>query len=102
MRWAFIFPFPQEICLISVNLKYYSKAIKSPLGQQVRDFYTSTSKQILDIHEEASRIASQQKQKAASDGNPAAVPDVAAEPVEPKVAVSEPVADTAEAVAPST
>jgi RNA recognition motif-containing protein len=62
--------------------EYYSKAITSPLGQQVRNFYTSTSKQILDIHEEASRIASQQKEKAARD---------AAKPVELKAstAVSE-------------
>jgi hypothetical protein len=69
-----------ENCLISI--KYYSKAITSPLGQQVRNFYTSTSKQILDIHEEASRIASQQKEKAARD---------AAKPVELKAstAVSE-------------
>lgn len=90
--------------MISVNLKYYLKAMKSPLAQQVRVFYTSTSKHILDIHEEASRIASQQKQKAASGENSAVVPDVAAvsEPVESKAAVSEPVADTAEGVAPST
>jgi hypothetical protein len=46
---------------------YYTKAMQSPLGQQVRNFYTSTSKQILDIHEEASRISSQQKEKAAKD-----------------------------------
>ena len=78
-----------ENCLISI--KYYSKAIKSPLGQQVRDFYTSTSKQILDIHEEASRIASQQKEKAARD---------AAKPVELKAstAVSENPTTTPDAV----
>jgi hypothetical protein len=61
-------------------VKYYSKAIQSPLGQQVRDFYTSTSKQISDIHEEARRIASQQKEKAASR-NSATAPD-ATKPVE--------------------
>lgn len=33
----------------------------SPLGQKVLDFYTSTSKQVQDIHEEARRIAEQQK-----------------------------------------
>lgn len=37
------------------------------MGQQVRNFYTSTSKQILDIHEEARRMASQQKDKAAKN-----------------------------------
>ncbi|KAH8077250.1 hypothetical protein BXZ70DRAFT_1073973 [Cristinia sonorae] len=36
---------------------YYSRALSSPFGQKVRQFYTSTSKQIFDIHEEARRIA---------------------------------------------
>ncbi|KAL0576218.1 hypothetical protein V5O48_005754 [Marasmius crinis-equi] len=36
---------------------YYSRALSSPMGQRVRDFYTSTSKQVFDIHEEAKRIA---------------------------------------------
>jgi len=90
--------------------EYYSKAIASPLGQQVRDFYTTTSKQILDIHDEARRISSQQKEKAARDAtkdsqpvelkastaaseNPATAPDAAkaSEPTESKAdtAVSE-------------
>lgn len=43
-------------------MKYYSKAIRSPLGQKVRAFYTTTSKQVMDIHEEARRIASQKTQ----------------------------------------
>ncbi|KAJ8080863.1 hypothetical protein PM082_017698 [Marasmius tenuissimus] len=37
---------------------YYTRALSSPMGQKVRDFYTSTSKQVFDIHEEAKRIAS--------------------------------------------
>jgi len=37
------------------------KAITSPLGQKVRSFYTDTSKQVLDIHEEARRIADHEK-----------------------------------------
>jgi len=41
---------------------YYQKAIASPLGQKVRSFYTSTSKQVQDIHEEARRIADQEKE----------------------------------------
>ncbi|EPQ54708.1 hypothetical protein GLOTRDRAFT_116517 [Gloeophyllum trabeum ATCC 11539] len=41
--------------------EYYSKALASPWGQKVRQFYTTTSKQVLDIHEEARRIADQQK-----------------------------------------
>ncbi|PCH40352.1 hypothetical protein WOLCODRAFT_88638 [Wolfiporia cocos MD-104 SS10] len=32
---------------------YYSRAIASPFGQKVFSFYTTTSKQVLDIHEEA-------------------------------------------------
>jgi hypothetical protein len=77
--------------------EYYSKAISSPLGQQVRDFYTTTSKQIMDIHEEARRISTQQKDKAARDaakpvelkdtavsGGPATAPADAAKPAESK------------------
>jgi RNA recognition motif-containing protein len=41
--------------------EYYSKAISSPFGQKVFSFYTSTSKQVRDIHEEARRIADQHK-----------------------------------------
>ena len=37
------------------------------MGLQVRNFYTTTSKQIWDIHEEARRITSQQKEKAAKN-----------------------------------
>ncbi|KAI3611054.1 protein vip1 [Moniliophthora roreri] len=36
---------------------YYSKALTSPWGQTVLKYYTTTSKQVLDIHEEAKRIA---------------------------------------------
>ncbi|GLB38284.1 putative RNA recognition motif containing protein [Lyophyllum shimeji] len=46
---------------------YYAKAISSPLGQKVWQFYTSTSKQVQDIHEEARRIAEQHKAAASSE-----------------------------------
>jgi len=46
---------------IKVAGDYYTRALGSPLGQRVRSFYTSTSKQILDIHEEARRIADEHK-----------------------------------------
>ncbi|KAG7096336.1 hypothetical protein E1B28_003780 [Marasmius oreades] len=36
---------------------YYTRALSSAMGQKVREFYTTTSKQVLDIHEEAKRIA---------------------------------------------
>jgi len=40
---------------------YYARALGSPFGQRVRAFYTSTSKQVQDIHEEARRIAAEHK-----------------------------------------
>ncbi|KAI8994111.1 hypothetical protein BD414DRAFT_481455 [Trametes punicea] len=40
---------------------YYARALSSPFGQKVKAFYTSTSKQVLDIHEEARRIAETHK-----------------------------------------
>ena len=41
--------------------QYYTRALGSSLGQRVRAFYTTTSKQIFDIHEEARRIADEHK-----------------------------------------
>jgi len=46
---------------------YYLKAIMSPLGQNVREFYTDTSKQVRDIHEEARRIADHEKNEKLSE-----------------------------------
>ncbi|CAE6449423.1 hypothetical protein ACGC1H_005619 [Rhizoctonia solani] len=48
---------------------YYERAINSPFGQKVLAFYSSTSKQVLDIHEEAKRIAGETKQSA-TPGSP--------------------------------
>ncbi|KAJ7600468.1 hypothetical protein C8J56DRAFT_9400 [Mycena floridula] len=48
-------------------VEYYSKALQSPFGQKVLAFYTTTSKQVLDIHEEARRIADENKQTATSE-----------------------------------
>ncbi|TFL03209.1 hypothetical protein BDV98DRAFT_603504 [Pterulicium gracile] len=58
---------------------YYSRAISSPLGQKVLSFYTTTSKQVLDIHEEAKRLAEQQKTTEPTTGA-SAVPDAASAP----------------------
>lgn len=44
--------------------QYYTKALGTPLGQKVANFYTQTQKQLLDVHDEAKRIA--QEKKAAS------------------------------------
>ncbi|KAJ7366538.1 hypothetical protein DFH08DRAFT_834736 [Mycena albidolilacea] len=49
---------------------YYSRALSSAWGEKARAFYTTTSKQALDIHEEAKRISAEQK--AASGTTPAA------------------------------
>ncbi|KZT60259.1 hypothetical protein CALCODRAFT_480783 [Calocera cornea HHB12733] len=43
---------------------YYAKAISSPWGKKVAEFYTTTTKQVLDIHEEAKRIADEHKSAA--------------------------------------
>jgi hypothetical protein len=43
------------------NSQYYQKALASPIGQKVMSFYTNTSKEVIDIHEEARRIADENK-----------------------------------------
>lgn len=59
--------------------QYYSKALASPLGQSVLSFYTSTKKQVRDIHEEALRIRAA---KAASTS--ASAPETTSAPVQPQ------------------
>ncbi|KAN0087799.1 hypothetical protein V8E55_006420 [Tylopilus felleus] len=59
--------------------EYYSKALASPLGQSVLSFYTSTKKQVRDIHEEALRIRAA---KAASTS--ASAPETTSAPVQPQ------------------
>ncbi|ORY29374.1 hypothetical protein BCR39DRAFT_532563 [Naematelia encephala] len=41
--------------------EYYNKVVGTPVGQKVHSFYTSTQKQVLDVHEEARRIAAEKK-----------------------------------------
>ncbi|RSH84768.1 uncharacterized protein EHS24_006293 [Apiotrichum porosum] len=48
---------------------YYSKALSTPLGQQVAKFYQDTSKQVLDVHEEAKRIAKKSASQAPTPPN---------------------------------
>ncbi|KAF5315470.1 hypothetical protein D9619_007022 [Psilocybe cf. subviscida] len=64
---------------------YYVKAISSPFGQRVTAFYTNTSKQIMDIHEEARRIADQHKEPATQTTE--AAPPAAAAPTQEKIPV---------------
>lgn len=52
-------------------MQYYIKMLTSPFGQKVKTFYTNTSKQVLDIHEEARRLADEQKVAAATAGGSA-------------------------------
>ncbi|KAI6147264.1 hypothetical protein BKA82DRAFT_1001949 [Pisolithus tinctorius] len=63
--------------------EYYSKALASPVGQKVLSFYTNTSKQVFDIHEEARRIVGQhksQRQETSSTAPSAGGSDAQAEP----------------------
>jgi len=61
---------------------HYTRALGSPFGQRVRAFYTTTSKQIFDIHEEARRIADEHKvsQQAHATGSDSAEIPAAADP----------------------
>jgi hypothetical protein len=70
--------------ITSKGWEYYSKALSSPFGQKVRTFYTTTSKQVLDIHEEAKRISTSSTPSApGSTGDPAATPAIATSPTAP-------------------
>ncbi|KAI0785722.1 hypothetical protein C8Q75DRAFT_774284 [Abortiporus biennis] len=62
---------------------YYLKALSSPLGQRVKSFYTTTSKQIFDIHEEAKRIAAH-KHHAPAAGSATTATGESAAPTEVK------------------
>ncbi|KAF7357647.1 Protein vip1 [Mycena sanguinolenta] len=56
-----------------LHSQYYTRAFSSPFGEKVRAFYTTTTKQVLDIHEEAKRISASHKAATASgtSGTPA-------------------------------
>ncbi|POW00391.1 hypothetical protein PSHT_13056 [Puccinia striiformis] len=43
--------------LMGWSQQYYEKALASKHGAKVKEFYTTTSKQVLDVHSEATRIA---------------------------------------------
>jgi len=45
----------------NVANRYFQSALGTPTGQKVRDFYVQSSKQILDIHSEARRLADLRK-----------------------------------------
>jgi len=49
--------------LLSGLTSYYEKAAGTPTGQKLVNFYTQTQKQVLDIHNEAARLAELKKQE---------------------------------------
>ena len=73
--------------LTFVLVQYYTRALASPWGQKVKAFYTTTSKQVFDIHEEAKRIAAAQQHH----DTPAAGTTA---PVDPAVAAGAPTEGT--------
>jgi len=54
----------------TIGSKYYNAALASPLGSKVYAFYTSTQKQVLDVHEEALRIKEAKKASQPSSAPP--------------------------------
>lgn len=45
--------------------RYFEKAAETALGQRIRSFYSESEKQVLEIHEEAKRIAALKQEKSA-------------------------------------
>lgn len=54
---------PKVNSLLSGLTSYYEKAASTPTGQKLVDFYTSSSKQVMDIHKEAARLAEIKKKE---------------------------------------
>jgi RNA recognition motif-containing protein len=53
---------PRVNSLLSGLNSYYEKAAGTPTGQKLVNFYTQTSRQVLDIHNEARRLADIKKE----------------------------------------
>lgn len=56
--------------LFSGLTSYYEKAAGTPTGQKLVNFYTQTSRQVQDIHNEARRLADLKKQEAGTQKVP--------------------------------
>ncbi len=52
---------PRVNSLLSGLTSYYEKASGTPTGQKLVNFYTQTSRQVQDIHNEARRLADLKK-----------------------------------------
>ncbi|KAE8335303.1 hypothetical protein BDV24DRAFT_144222 [Aspergillus arachidicola] len=89
---------------------YFEKALGTPSGQKLRDFYVQTDKQVRDIHAEARRLADLKSGKATHEGEApaagaeasgavpaAAAPAAPAAPAEPAPAASQPAGTAAPA-----
>lgn len=68
--------------------EYYNRVFSTGVGQKVQQFYTTTQKQVLDVHEEARRLADEKK-AAAGTATPtsASVPAPTATSTEPGAAL---------------
>ena len=53
---------------------YFEKALGTPTGQRLHKFYTDSNKQVVDIHNEARRLADLKSGKSSSSNTPSAVP----------------------------
>ena len=56
---------------------FYERAAGTETGQKVVNFYTQTSRQVQDIHAEASRLAHIKKQRLASQNTPQTTHEIA-------------------------
>ncbi|RDL41859.1 uncharacterized protein BP5553_01838 [Venustampulla echinocandica] len=55
--------------LLSGLTSYYEKAVGTPTGKKLAGFYTQTSRQVQDIHNEARRLADLKKEEAGAKGS---------------------------------
>ncbi|EOQ99380.1 hypothetical protein E3P92_02442 [Wallemia ichthyophaga] len=61
---------------------YYQKALNSPYAAKVQSFYTNAHKQVLDVHEEALRIAAQKKDTFVNNGGDVNATSIAKAPAD--------------------
>lgn len=52
----------------SVFTHYFETALNTPTGKKIRDFYATGAKQVVDIHNEAKRLAELKKQNVQKEG----------------------------------
>jgi hypothetical protein len=68
---------PKVNSLLSGLTSYYEKAAGTPTGQKLVNFYTQGSRQVVDIHNEARRLADLKKKEAGGAEQAAGIPPVA-------------------------